>query len=153
MQKYTHGSFEVSGYKISTTNKDLKSQSDIGAAWGKFMSEDFVNRIKHKEFPGVHVVYFNYTNPENASERGYDMIIGFLTKSGEAQDDPEITTLEIPALNYEYLEVKGAMPTCVIDGWQKINTMTPDECHRAFAYDLDMYAEDRSGATLTVSVN
>jgi predicted transcriptional regulator YdeE len=80
------------------------------------------------------------------------MLIGFVTKMGEVQNEGDITTIEIPAQNYEYLEVSGEMPMCVIEGWKDINAMATDECPRTFAYDLDMYAEDRTSATITVSV-
>ena len=152
MEKYSHDTFQVTGYKITTTNKGLQSRSDIGAAWAKFLSEDMANKIEHKAYPGVHVVYFNYVNPQNTAERGYDMLIGFLTEAGSAQRDDQFTTITIPAQDYEYVEVKGEMPMALIEGWKTINALSPDECRRAFEYDLDMYNEDRSGATITVSV-
>jgi predicted transcriptional regulator YdeE len=151
MQKYSHTSFQVTGI-VARIDNAADAEKDIHAAWMKFMSGNYSEKITGKEFPGVHVVYYNYENPEDVSKRSYDMLIGFLTKTGEVQSDPEVTTLEIPDQNYEYLEVKGEMPTCVVDGWKQINALSVEECKRTYKFDLDMYAEDRTGATLTVSV-
>lgn len=152
MQKYSHGEFEVTGLKTRITNGGDMTSEQVGAAWMKFMADGLSDSIQDKEFPGVHVLYFNYENVENPTNRSYDMIIGFLTKTGATQTNPEIMTVKIPAQNYEYLEIKGNMPTCVIDGWKQINALSPDECARTYQFDLDMYTEDRTAVTLTVSV-
>ena len=145
--------FQVTGYKISTTRKDNREQKDIAEAWTSFMSEKIAAKILHKVYPTLHAVYFNYVNPENLAERGYDMLIGFITEENSTQEDANLTTIAIPAQDYEYIKVTGEMPISLVSAWQKINTMSKQECNRAFGYDMDMYNADMTEITLTVSVN
>ncbi|MEI6729260.1 MAG: effector binding domain-containing protein [bacterium] len=152
MEKYSHPAFQITGYKITTTNKDHQSGKDIMGAWKKFRSEKMSDLIEHKAYPSLHCVYFNYTNPKNADERGYDMLIGFLTEEGAVQTNSELTTIMIPAQDYAYVVVKGEMPKSLIEEWKKINAMPQTELNRSFGYDLDMYNEDRTECTVTVSV-
>ena len=70
------------------------------------------------------------------------MLIGYITKTGTVQSDAAITTVEIPAQDYQYTTVSGGFPESVFSEWNKINMMTITEVPRTFAYDLDMYNED-----------
>ncbi len=151
MEKYSHGAFQITGYKITTTRKDNKEAKDIADAWARFMSENVSDKILHKAYPTLHMMYFNYVNPENLEERQYDMLMGYITVDGSAQDDASLTTVTIPVQDYEYVKVTGEMPKNLITAWQKVNAMSKEECHRAFRYD--MYNADMSEVTLTVSVN
>lgn len=153
MEKYSHGAFQVTGYKITTTKKDNQDVKDIADAWAKFISEGMSEKIKHKAYPTLHTVYFKYIHPENIKERGYDMLIGYITEENPAQDEVSLTTTRIPAQEYEYIQINGGLPEALITEWQKVNAMSKEECNRAFGYDMDMYNEDMSGVTLTVSVN
>jgi predicted transcriptional regulator YdeE len=153
MEKYSHGAFQITGYKITTTRKENREQRDISEAWATFMSEKIADKILHKAYPTLHAVYFNYVNPENLSERGYDMLIGFITEEDSEQEDASLTTITIPAQDYEYIKVTGEMPVSLVLAWQKVNTTSKQECNRAFGYDMDMYNADMTEVTLTVSVN
>ena len=153
MEKYSHEAFQITGYKISTTRKDNREQKDIGTAWATFMSEKIADKILHKVSPMLHAVYFNYVNPENLAERGYDMLIGFITEENLAQENSNLTTINIPAQDYEYIKVTGEMPASLVLAWQKVNVMSKAECNRAFGYDMDMYSADMTEVTLIVSVN
>jgi predicted transcriptional regulator YdeE len=152
MEKYSHGPFQITGYKIMTTRKDGQEAKDIAEAWEKFMAENMSDKILHKAYPSLHMLYFNYTNPENLAERGYDMVMGYITETGSLQEDQTFTTVTIPAQNYEYVTVPGPLPDNLIAQWDKVNAMSIEECNRAFGYDMDMYNEDMSEVTLTVSV-
>ena len=152
MEKYSHGAFQITGYRITTTKKDNQEQKDIGEAWSKFMSENIADKILHKAYPTLHMVYFNYVNPENLAERGYDMLMGFITEENSVQEDESLTTITIPAQDYEYVKVVGGLPANLVLKWQKVNTMSKEECNRAFGYDMDMYNADMTEVTLTVSV-
>jgi predicted transcriptional regulator YdeE len=152
MEKYSHGAFQITGYKITTTRKDGQEAKDIAEAWEKFMSENISNKILHKAYPTLHMLYFNYVNPENLAERGYDMLMGYITEDGSVQEDESLTTVVVPAQDYEYVTVKGPLPENLVTEWQKVNAMSKEECNRAFGYDMDMYNENMSEVTLTVSV-
>ena len=152
MEKYSHGPFQVTGYKISTTRKNNQETKDIADAWTKFMSENMSDKIAHKAYPTLHAVYFNYVNPENVAERGYDMLIGFITEENSAQEEG-LTTITVPAQDYEYVKVTGELPQNLVLEWERVNATTKEECNRAFGYDMDMYNADMTEVTLTVSVN
>lgn len=136
---------------MTTTKKDGQDVKDIEAAWAKFMSEKIGDKILHKVYPGLHMVYFNYVNQDDLAERGYDMLMGYITQDGLVQEDKSLTTITIPAQDYEYVKFTDASTYAA--QWQKVNEMTREECNRAFDYDMDMYSEDMSEVTLTVSVN
>jgi hypothetical protein len=44
------------------------------------------------------------------------------------------------------------MPASLIKTWGEINAMPEAELNRSFGYDMDMYSEDGTECTLTVSV-
>ena len=153
MEKYSHGPFQVTGYKITTTKKDKQEQKDIMEALARFTLENMADKVLHKAYPTLHMVYFNYTNVENVAERGYDMIIGYITLENTLQEDPSLTTITIPAQDYEYVKVTGELPANLFSAWDKVNAMSKEECNRSFGYDMDMYNADMTEVTLTVSVH
>ncbi|MEQ1553682.1 MAG: effector binding domain-containing protein [Ferruginibacter sp.] len=153
MEKYSHGSFQVTGYKITTTKKNNKEAKDIADAWAKFMTDNMADKILHKAYPTLHMVYYNYVDAYNLEERGYDMLLGFMTELNTEQVDKSLTTIVVPPQDYEYVKVDGELPKNLILEWQKVNALSKNECKRAFGYDMDMYNADMTGVTLTVSVN
>lgn len=153
MEKYSHGPFQVTGYKITTTKKDGQEHKDLVIAWEKFMSEKMGDKIMHKAYPTLHMVYFNYTNPEDIAERGYDTLIGYITEENSVQEDSTLTTITVPAQDYQYVKVTGEMPASLFAAWDKVNAMPKEECNRAYGYDMDMYNIEMTEVTLTVSVN
>ncbi|GAB4148962.1 MAG: hypothetical protein OHK0017_12240 [Patescibacteria group bacterium] len=151
MEDYTHEAFIVSGYRISTTNNDNKSNSDIMAAWKKFQNQNLAEAIQGKNNPTLHIIYFNYSHSESIQDRSYDVLIGYTTDEGAVQNHPEIETLLIPAQNYKYEIVKGEIPEVVVQKWAEINAMPQDDLSRTFGFDMDMYMEDGS-VCVTVAV-
>jgi predicted transcriptional regulator YdeE len=151
MQTYSHGAFEVTGIKIRTTNKNKQDVKDIKQLLEKFISEKIGDNIQHKMYLGIHIVYYNYANTENPRECDYDTLIGYITEDDSVQDDTNLNTIQIPAQDYQYIEFTDQNE--YYKQWEKVNSMSKEECNRAFGYDLDMYNEDMSKVTLTVSVH
>lgn len=156
MQSYTHGEFQITGYKITTSRKDGKEKIDIVKAWQNFMSQNIADTIQGKLFDGIHAVYFNYTNQNDLQNRGYDMLLGFITDSKAKQINPELITITIPTQNYLYTEIESKtiedLPTQLAQKWLEVNTIPTQEVARTFGFDMDMYSEDMSKVTLTVAV-
>ena len=148
MQDYSHPEFNLSGYKISTTNKDKQSGKDIMAAWAKWKEGTLDEKVKGKTGETLYCIYYNYQNGENMDVRSYDLLIGFETESGIEQTDPEITTETIPAQNYKYDSVKRDDFPAFMAKWAEINSM--DNLDRTFGYDMDMYGKDE--ITIAVAV-
>jgi predicted transcriptional regulator YdeE len=148
MQDYSHPEFNLSGYKISTTNKDKQSGQDIMAAWTKWREENLADKVEGKSNETLYCIYFNYQNAENIDERSYDLLIGFETGSEVTQSNPEITTVTIPAQNYKYDSVKREDFPAFMAKWAEINSMT--DLNRTFGCDMDIYGKDE--ITIAVAV-
>jgi hypothetical protein len=118
----------------------------------KFGQDYMENVILHQAYPSLHIVYYNYTNPENIDERCYDMLIGYITEEGSVQENADLTTVVIPEQNYLYDTVKTQPYNLLFEKWEEINNAPTSEIERTFAYDMDMFNEDRPEITVTVSV-
>lgn len=151
MQSYSHGAFQVSGYKVTIPNPQ-EAQSIIQPAWHKFMKEGLFKQIEHKAYPHVHAVYYNYTNPEDLNKVGYDMLLGFVTEEGSTQSNPDFVTIQIPPQDYKYTKIAGNFQQILPIEWDKINKMPKDEVNRSYGYDMEMYSEDYKTCTLAVGV-
>jgi predicted transcriptional regulator YdeE len=152
MEKYSHGAFQVSGYKVTIHNPQ-EAQDVIKTAWHKFMQEGLSGLVENKAYQHVHAVYYNYTNLNDMQKEGYDMILGFVTEDGSVQSQPDIIDIVVPAQDYSY--VKFTSDNFEIDlptEWEKINMMTQTELNRTHGYDLEMYSEDYKTCTIAVSV-
>ena len=68
MEKYSHGPFEVSGYRVTIANPE-KENEIIMTAWKDFFSENMSDRITDKEYPTVHTVYYNYHDAHNLEKK------------------------------------------------------------------------------------
>jgi predicted transcriptional regulator YdeE len=150
MDSYSHGAFQVSGYKASITSK-AKMMEEIRSAWGVFMGGDMQGAITHKAYPHLHCVYYNFVDPTGPN-LGYDMLIGFATEDGSVQADPRFTTITIPAQNYKYTKVVGDPRETLPKVWADINAMPKEDVVRTYGYDMEMYGAGGDEVTVAVSV-
>lgn len=81
------------------------------------------------------------------------MLIGYITKIGVIQTNPNITTIQIPAQDYRYTTITDISPEAIFGTWSKINTTPQSELARNYGYDLDMYNEAHTELTIAVSVS
>jgi predicted transcriptional regulator YdeE len=105
MDSYSHGAFQVSGYKV-TINNQTEAQSVIQATWHKFMKEGLSKLVEHKAYQHVHAVYYNYTNLDNPDIEGYDMILGYVTEDGSTQTNSDFIDITIPHQDYQYIKFR-----------------------------------------------
>ncbi len=152
MDKYSHGPFEVSGYKV-TIHGPVGEWDSIMTVWKKWFTENMWDLITDKEYPSIHAVYYNYQHPLDSEKNEYDMIIGYITKTGVIQENPLITTIKIPAQDYRYITLTDISPESIFGAWSTINSTPLSELQRSYAYDLDMYDESQTSMTIAVSVN
>ncbi len=152
MEKYSHGPFEVSGYRITIENHQ-DERAVIMVAWKQFFTENMSERISSKVYPSVHAVYYNYHDQFDSEKKGYDMLIGYITADGVTQADPAITTIQIPAQDYRYTTTNEISPENIFGMWNTINTTPASELPRNYGYDLDMYNEAHTELTIAVSVS
>lgn len=59
MEKYSHGPFEVSGYRITIENPENERQI-IMTAWKAWFTENMADRVIEREYPSLHAVYYRY---------------------------------------------------------------------------------------------
>lgn len=152
MEKYSHGPFEVSGYKV-TVHGPVGEGSTIMDAWRLWFTENLGDRVVEKIAPSLHAVYYNYQNPLDPEKNQYDMIIGYMTRDGATQTDPTIVTVKIPAQDYRYMTLIDISPENILKSWTDINATPTSELPRSYGYDLDMYDEAHTGMTIAVSVS
>lgn len=151
MQKYSHGPFEISGYKV-TVHGPVGEGDTIMQAWRLWFEENMGERVKEKLSNSLHAVYYNYQHPRDPEKNQYDMIIGYITRDDAIQTDPMIATVKIPAQDYRYTTLDDISPDAIFGAWQAINQTPSSELARSYGYDLDMYDESHTGMTIAVSV-
>lgn len=152
MESYSHGPFEVSGYRITIENPERERET-IMSAWKLWFTGNMENLVIEKEYPTLHAVYYNYRNQLDRTRKWYDMLIGYITKIGITQTNPQITTIQIPAQDYRYITLDGISPESIFGTWNMINSTPASELARNYEYDLDMYNETHTGMTIAVSVS
>lgn len=152
MDSYSHGPFEVSGYRITIENPQ-NERAVIMDAWKRFFTESMSESITDKAYPSVHAVYYNYHDQDDFTKKWYDMLIGYITTDGIMQADPTIATIQIPAQDYRYVTTNEISPENIFGMWNTINAAPASELPRNFGYDLDMYSEDHTSLTIAVSVS
>ncbi len=81
------------------------------------------------------------------------MLIGYITKTGSIQKDPQITMLTIPAQDYRYTTITDISPEGIFGKWKEINATPASQLARNYGYDLDMYNEAGTDLTIAVSVS
>lgn len=62
MEKYSHGPFEVSGYRISVDDP-IGAHDLIMDTWKTWFSENIGDRVIEKAYPSLYAVYYNYRDP------------------------------------------------------------------------------------------
>jgi predicted transcriptional regulator YdeE len=151
MESYSHGAFQVSGYKVRINNKQSE-QSTIQAAWQEFMDQGLFKQVENKAYPHVHAIYYNYKDLEDPKLESYDMLLGFVTTDGTKQTNNTFIDLEIPAQDYMYTKATGNFQEVLPLEWAKINSLNTQKCPRDYGYDMEMYSEDYKTVTIAVSV-
>ena len=68
MDSYSHGPFEVSGYRITIENPQ-DERVVIMDAWKQFFTENMSERISSKAYPSVHAVYYNYHDQDDLTKK------------------------------------------------------------------------------------
>lgn len=81
------------------------------------------------------------------------MLIGYITQDGAVQTDSMITTVQIPAQNYEYMTITDISPDNIFGTWDALNKMPYSALTRNYGYDLDMYNEAHTEMTIALSVD
>ena len=130
--------FKVIGIKIRTSNAlELSGKGQIGATWGKFMSEGLGSKIPNRIDNNIVAAYCEYESDMNAP---YTFFLGAMVSS-TAEVPSGMVTMEIPSDNYTVFNTeKGEVPMVIIDAWKKIWDMTSkSQINRTYTFDFEIY--------------
>lgn len=131
-----------------TTNENNQSMQDIGALWQAFQSDKIAEKIKHKSSDELYAVYYDY---EGDHTKPFSYFIGFPVDKVVLEEG--LSSLTIPAANYEVFLAKGKMPDCIAMTWRLIWS---SKINRSYNYDFEVYgkrSEDWSNAEVEIYIS
>ena len=127
--------FDIIGISVRTTNKDGRSQKDIGELWERFMREGVMEKIPGKKSADIYCVYTDYETDFNGA---YTTIIGCRVNAPEMIPEG-MTGKSIPAARYHVYTSSGEMPKALMETWKMI---WDSDIDRAYTADFDLYGAD-----------
>ena len=138
---------KVIGLTIRTnnTNELNPDTTKIGPTAGRYFADNVATSISNRKYPGVTIA--GYTEYDGDEHQDYTYFIGEEVNSFE--DTPEgLTAITIPANQYQKFTTNpGAMPEVVINAWQFIWQLSPEELggSRNFKTDFEVYDQSKLG--------
>jgi predicted transcriptional regulator YdeE len=135
MQTVKVSEFLIIGISVRTTNENGQAKKDIGQLWGKFMSENMLDKIPNIKDETMYSVYTDY---EGDHTKPYTTILGY--KVNSLNEIPEgMAGKKMEATTYAKFTAKGDLTdNAVIDEWNKIwNT----DLDRTYTADFEAYGE------------
>lgn len=135
------------GVTARTNNKDEMDpdKAKIGKMVHDYGANHIANGFKHRVHPGM--VYAVYTDFESDENGEYTYFLGEAVTSFDDQDQSTFTPLVIPASTYQCFTTEaGKMPDIVIEAWQNIWQMTPEDFGGKRTYQADFEIYDQRAA-------
>lgn len=137
----TRPDIKLVGLTIRTNNKNETNPQTarIGELISRYWNQQLSSHIQNRKNPGVSLSV--YTEFESDEHGDYTYFIGEEVSSFE-NIPSEMKALTIPASKYQkFTTSPGAMPNIVINAWQQIWKMSPDEVggKRAYQADFEVY--------------
>ncbi|MBN9293859.1 MAG: AraC family transcriptional regulator [Flavobacteriia bacterium] len=128
--------FKIIGISIETTNENGQAITDLGALWGKFYTENVIEKIPNKTGNEVYSVYTDYESDHTGK---YTTIIGSPVSSLDLIPDGLVgRTFE--GANFKKFTAKGSMPNAIAETWKEI-WQKDKELNRSYTYDFEVYGE------------
>ncbi|MCD9612050.1 GyrI-like domain-containing protein [Tenacibaculum maritimum] len=129
--------FKIIGISTRTTNKDNKSQQDLGKLWEQFYVENILEKVPNKVSNEIVSVYTDYKSDYTED---YTTIIGIPVSS--LNEIPNgLIGREFQSDNFQKFIAKGEMPNAIVSTW--INIWKKDnELNRKYTYDFEVYGEN-----------
>jgi len=117
-----------------TTRASNSDTGSISALWGRFYSEDIINKIPNKLSNDIISLYCDY---EGDYTMPYSVVIGCRVSSAEIIPDG-MTAKIIPAGKYAVFTAAGKIPESIVETWQKI---WGSGLQRTYTGDFEIYGE------------
>lgn len=137
MERYTvvqKPAMIVVGIECRTSNAPEAGPHDIPKHWGKFYSEDILNKIPHKASDEVIALYCDY---EGDYTQPYSFVIGCRVDAWDTIPTGMVAKT-VPAGPYAVFRAVGEYPASLIETWGKI-WQTP--LKRAYTGDYELYGD------------
>ena len=129
--------FKVIGISIRTTNANNQSQQDLGKLWGRFFSEQIIEKIPNKISSHILVIYTDY---ESDYTGAYTTVIGVPVSTLD-EVPSGLVGREFEADNFQKFVAKGEIPNAVINTWIDI-WQRDRELNRKYSYDFEVYGDN-----------
>ncbi len=128
--------FKIIEISVRTTNENGNGAEDIGALWGKFISENIAGKISNKESEEIYAVYTDYESDYTGK---YTTVIG--QKVSTLKTIPEgCVGREFQGGSYKKFMAKGAMPQAIVESWKDI--WAKDKVlNRRYTADFEVYGQ------------
>ncbi len=128
--------FKIIGISTETTNQDGQSLEDLGQLWGRFFTENIIEKIPNRINDEIYSIYTDY---ESDFTGKYTTIIG--VKVSSLNEIPEgFIGREFKNQNFIKFTAKGTMPNAVAETWKEIWEKNK-ELNRSYTYDFEVYRE------------
>lgn len=137
---------QLVGLSIRTNNKNEMhpETSQIGQLIQQFYDQELGEKILQRQHPGItYSVYTDYASNEYGD---YTYFFGEEVTSLDTVPEG-LSTLVIPSMRYQkFTTPKGKIPDIIVQAWQKIWAMSPEELggKRAYFADFEIFDERAS---------
>lgn len=135
MSNETIQRFYVVGISTRISNENGNALDSIEKLWGKFWSEDILNKIPDRIDDDIYAVYADY---ESDYAGPYTMIIGYRVSSLDTIPEGR-RGISIETGMYRKFVSKGKMPQAVIDTWMQI--WQNKSLNRAYKADFTVHGK------------
>ncbi len=135
MQTVKIEDFKVIGLSIRTSNANGQSAQDIGALWGKFMSENIAAKIPNKIEDSVFSIYTNY---EGDHTMPYDTVLGCKVSSLEEIPEGMVGQSFEGGEHVKFVAKGDLAQGAVYQTWGQI---WDSGLNRKFTADFEVYGE------------
>ncbi len=140
--------FKIIGISVRTTNKNNQSQQDLEKLWGKFFSENIIEKVPNKVSSNIITIYTDYKSDYTDE---YTTIIGIPVSILDEIPNGLIGR-EFEEENFQKFTAKGEMPNAVVNTWMDI-WQRDKELNRKYTYDFEVYGQNsRNGKNSEVEI-
>lgn len=135
MQKVKIEPFKLIGIFVRTTNENGQAAEEIAQLWGKFMSENILNKIPNKVDNSVYSLYTDYQSDHT---KPYTAILGCKVENLSVVPDGMVGK-SFDGGNYIKITAKGDLTKgLIVNEWSKIWEM---DLERIFTADFEVFGE------------
>ena len=128
----------IVGLSLVTTNEEAFNQQSIATLWQKFLSTPIKDQLPQVSSPSIFAVYSDYENEHHGK---YKITLGFAVP--ENVSIPQgLSSVIIPAGNYQTFQSKSQDPTDIVATWKRIWEADPTALKRLYATDYEEYGEN-----------